>query len=220
MSQTYYENQVIQICADYATIAHMGVLRKDGKTSYIVHPARVAGLVAYFMRHSPKWYIYVAAAWLHDVLEDCSEIIDGEYSYHINNHDRKNNNLYKFLCIYNKYRIITPEDGTMIFDLAELLTMSQDKSITKKERQKEYYEEMRKAGPEVSVIKYCDRIDNLSTAHIFSKGGFKWYLKETQKMMDTLGLVNYTSLYPTHWMLAGQLVGAKQKYKEMYNETV
>ena len=108
----------------------------------------------------------------------------------------------------------------MIFDIAELLTMSQDKSITKKERQKDYYEEMRKAGSEVSVIKYCDRIDNLSTAHIFSTGGFGWYLKETKKMMDTLRLVNYNSLYPTHWMLAVQLEGAKQKYKDMYNETV
>ncbi len=215
MSNTYYENQVIQICADYATIAHMGVLRKDSKTPYIVHPARVAALTAYFMRHSSKWYIYVAAAWLHDVMEDCSEIIEGEYSYRINNHEIKDSLLHKFLTMS---KTITPEDGTMIFDLAELLTMSQDKSIPKKVRQKDYYEEMRKAGPEVSVIKYCDRIDNLTTAHIFSKGGFKWYLKETKKMMEILGLVNYTSLYPTHWMLAGQLEGAKQKYKEMYEK--
>jgi (p)ppGpp synthase/HD superfamily hydrolase len=213
MSNTYYENQVIQICSEYAGIAHIGQFRKDGVTPYITHPARVACLVAYFMRHSAKWYIYVAAAWLHDVMEDCSEIIDGEYSYRINNHEIKDSLLHKFLTM-NK--TITPDDGTMIFDLAELLTMSQDKSITKKDRQKDYYEGMRKAGPEVSVIKYCDRIDNLSTAHIFSKGGFKWYLKETQEMMNTLGLVNYTSLYPTHWMLAGQLEGAKQKYKEMY----
>jgi len=210
MSNTYYENQVIQICSEYAGIAHIGQFRKDGIIPYITHPARVASLVAYFMRHSDKWYIYIAAAWLHDVMEDCSKIIDGEYSCIINNHIERNRDISVFL---QDHDIISTFDGKEIIKLAELLTMSQNKSITKKERQKVYYEEMRKAGSEVSVIKYCDRIDNLSTAHIFSKGGFKWYLKETQEMMDTLGC---TSLYPAHWMLAGQLEGAKQKYKDMY----
>lgn len=210
MDQTYYENQVIQACSEYAGIAHIGQTRKDGVTPYITHPARVACLVAYFIRHSPKWYIYVAAAWLHDVMEDCSEIIDGEYSYIINNHIERNRDISVSL---QDHDIISTFDGKEIIKLAELLTMSQNKSITKKERQKVYYEEMRKAGPEVSVIKYCDRIDNLSTVHTFSKGGFKWYLKETQEMMDTLG---HISLCPAHWMLARQLEGAEQKYKEMY----
>ena len=39
---------VIKAAADHASQAHKGQLRKDRKTPYITHPARVAGLVGTF----------------------------------------------------------------------------------------------------------------------------------------------------------------------------
>ncbi len=216
MNFTYYENRVIQECSGYAAIAHIGQVRKDKKTPYIVHPARVASFTQKYLGDCKHNYLYIAAAWLHDVMEDCSEIIDGEYSYRINNHDRKNNNLHKFLL---HHKIITPEDGAKIFDIAEALTMSQNTTISKIVRKKNYYEEMKKKEVEITVIKYCDRIDNLTTVYRFSQNGFKWYLEETKSMINELkDLSSYTLFERVYMMLIHQLEAAQQQYKEMYEK--
>ena len=54
-----------------ATVAHAGVYDKAGKP-YILHPAYVAGLVADATGDSEL----VAAAWLHDVVEDTEITIE------------------------------------------------------------------------------------------------------------------------------------------------
>jgi len=222
MNKNFYENQVIQICSDYAGVAHIGQLRKDGRTPYITHPGRVASLTATFLKGHPKLYIYVSAAWLHDVMEDCSEIIDGEYSYQINNHLFGNIDISVFL---QDHDIISPFDGKEILEIAELLTMSQDKSIPKRDRKKAYYEDIRAGDPAATVIKYCDRIDNLITASIFSQNGFKWYLRDTENMMDTLKHIKDLSRFTPFMldahrlslnMLRSELEEVKKLYKEMY----
>ena len=50
----------------YATEAHSGVLRKGGKTPYIVHPMEVASIAA---RMTDEIEV-IAAAVLHDIIED------------------------------------------------------------------------------------------------------------------------------------------------------
>ncbi len=57
---------------EWATELHEGQFRKYTSEPYIVHPRAVARLVA---DHggSPDM---VAAAWLHDVVEDCNVTID------------------------------------------------------------------------------------------------------------------------------------------------
>ena len=66
--------EMIARCAEAATRYHVyeakewkNEYRKDRVTPFIVHPARVAGLVGE-MWNDP---IAISAAWLHDVLEDC-----------------------------------------------------------------------------------------------------------------------------------------------------
>jgi guanosine-3',5'-bis(diphosphate) 3'-pyrophosphohydrolase len=66
--------EMIARCAEVATRYHVfeakdvrNEFRKDRVTPFIVHPARVAGLVGE-MWNDP---IAISAAWLHDVLEDC-----------------------------------------------------------------------------------------------------------------------------------------------------
>lgn len=54
-----------------ATVAHEGQERDDDGGPYIRHPARVAATLA---RHFPADHALVAAAWCHDVLEDCPQI--------------------------------------------------------------------------------------------------------------------------------------------------
>jgi (p)ppGpp synthase/HD superfamily hydrolase len=49
-----------------ATLAHAGVMRKWANEPYVNHPARVAAMV----KSVPHTGAMVAAAWLHDVVED------------------------------------------------------------------------------------------------------------------------------------------------------
>ncbi|MGB8939450.1 MAG: HD domain-containing protein [Streptomyces sp.] len=56
----------VQVAEDIARRAHAGQLDKSG-VDYITHPARVAAGVASHGGDDTA----VAAAWLHDVLEDC-----------------------------------------------------------------------------------------------------------------------------------------------------
>lgn len=59
---------LVMKAAQFAAKAHAGQLRKDGKTPFIAHPARVAGRVATLPFATEE---LVAVAYLHDVLEDC-----------------------------------------------------------------------------------------------------------------------------------------------------
>lgn len=52
----------------FATKCHEGQFRKDGVTPYITHPATVVG---FLKRIGINDEDTLAAAWLHDVIEDC-----------------------------------------------------------------------------------------------------------------------------------------------------
>jgi len=61
---------MIQKAKQLATEAHKGVNRKWGNDPYIIHPERVAAKVATLDGCNEE---DVAAAWLHDVIEDSGE---------------------------------------------------------------------------------------------------------------------------------------------------
>ena len=213
MNTTYYKNQVIQLCSDYAAIAYMGQFRKDKVTPYITHPARVASMASPWSLGDMD-FIIASAAWLHDVMEDCSEIIEDEYSYKISNHIKQNSNIHYFLT---KNKLIEKKDGEAIFELVDALTMSQDKKISKKERKEKYYEKLSKIGYDAILIKYCDRIDNLLTVEHFSRGGMKWYIKDTEIMIEKLSIGIQRPLRMS-FVLDQTLEKAKEKYKELYGD--
>ena len=62
------DKQMIQKAAVFAAKAHEGMMRKGSKIPYIYHPMEVALIVAQ-MTDDPE---VIAAAYLHDVLEDTS----------------------------------------------------------------------------------------------------------------------------------------------------
>ena len=66
---------IIMEAAKYADMAHGGQKRKYSNRPYIEHPGRVA---ARLTRDSYSSYCggenLIAAAWLHDVLEDCPDV--------------------------------------------------------------------------------------------------------------------------------------------------
>jgi (p)ppGpp synthase/HD superfamily hydrolase len=61
--------------SSFATAAHAGQERDDGGGPYIRHPARVAAALA---RRFPDDHDLIAAAWCHDVLEDCPQVTEAE----------------------------------------------------------------------------------------------------------------------------------------------
>ena len=58
----------------FATIAHLGQVRKGTSVPYITHPVAVSALVG---RHGGDEALMIAAL-LHDVLEDCPDVQAGE----------------------------------------------------------------------------------------------------------------------------------------------
>ena len=56
----------ILLARSIAEEAHLGQFRRDGKTPYIEHPRQVSHRLYHLDDN------YIAAAWLHDVIEDNS----------------------------------------------------------------------------------------------------------------------------------------------------
>ncbi len=156
---------VIKSAADHASRAHKGQYRKDRKTPYITHPARVAGLVAMFNGS----YIAITAAWLHDVYEDCSpewivktdELIDG---LPIPGDDRRD--IAAIVSALTKKNTIAGK--------ADRLTDSLDRILD--------------APPEATLVKICDRIDNLLDSADRNGGFTKRYLASTDDVIDKLSV--------------------------------
>lgn len=65
--------EIVNIAERIARAAHSGQFRRDGRTPYITHPERVAVRAAERTGNDP---VVVAAAWLHDVLEDTAETVE------------------------------------------------------------------------------------------------------------------------------------------------
>lgn len=77
-------NDLVARAEAFATKAHEGQKRKYTETPYIEHPAAVMELVA-SVPHTPEM---LAAAWLHDVVEDCgvaTSLIDMEFGPEVAN---------------------------------------------------------------------------------------------------------------------------------------
>jgi (p)ppGpp synthase/HD superfamily hydrolase len=156
---------VIKTAADHASRAHKGQFRKDRRTPYITHPARVAGLVGTFNGS----HVAVIAAWLHDVYEDCSsewllktdELIEG---------------------------LPLPADERR--DIAAIVDALTKKNTIpgKTARLSDSLDRILDAPPEATLVKLCDRIDNLLDSADRNGGFTKRYLASTDEVIDTLSV--------------------------------
>ena len=156
---------VIETAADHASRAHKSQFRKDRKTPSITHPARVAGLVGTF-RGS---HVAIIAAWLHDVYEDCSlEWI------------LKTDELTDRLPL-------PPDERREIAAIVDALTKKN--TIPKKaDRLSDSLRRILDAPPEATLVKLCDRIDNLLDSADRDGGFTRHYLASTDELIDTLSV--------------------------------
>jgi (p)ppGpp synthase/HD superfamily hydrolase len=156
---------VIKAAADHASRAHDGQKRKDRRTPYITHPARVAGLVGTFNGS----HIAIIAAWLHDVYEDCTP----EWLV-------KTDELIEDLPL--------PVDDRR--DIAAIVdALTKKNTISKKAaRLSDSLDRILDAPPEATLVKICDRIDNLLDSADRNGGFTKRYLASTDEVIEKLSV--------------------------------
>lgn len=152
----------IRLASSEAARAHAGHYRKDGVTPYIVHPARVASLVAHFGGN----HIAILSAWLHDVFEDC----DAE------------------TCSLAKDTIDTLplplDDIQKIHTITAALT--KNPALLKDARIPDSLARILHAPPEAVLVKICDRIDNLIDADFRDEEFRIFYYQKSNLIADTL----------------------------------
>jgi (p)ppGpp synthase/HD superfamily hydrolase len=156
---------VIKNAADHASRAHHGQLRKDRRTPYIIHPARVAGLVGTFNGS----HVALIAAWLHDIYEDCTPdwILETDA-------------LIEGLPLTADER----QDIAAIVD-----AMTKKNTIPgKAARLADSLDRILDAPPEATLVKLCDRIDNLLDSADRNGGFTKRYLASTDVVIEKLSV--------------------------------
>lgn len=143
--------------ASFAEEAHRGQMRKYGNIPYIYHPMRVAGRASFLAGTTEEM---VAAAWLHDVLEDTkAKPVDLEIEF-------------------------GPKVLKMVI---ELTNVSKGLSLPRAERKRLDREHIAKVSVEAKRIKMLDRIDNLSDMVGYEKDFVMLYTGESKLLADTIG---------------------------------
>jgi (p)ppGpp synthase/HD superfamily hydrolase len=166
---------VIKAAADHASQAHKGQLRKDRRTPYITHPARVAALVGMFNGS----HVAVVSAWLHDVYEDCTP------------------DWIKRTDKFIEGLPLTVDEKTDIAAIVDALT-KKNTFKGKPARLSNSLERILDAPPEATLVKLCDRIDNLLDSADRNGGFTKRYLISTDEVIAKLELrASYYGFEPT-----------------------
>mgnify|MGYP001044759166 CR=1 FL=1 len=133
-----------------------GHLRKYTKLPYIVHPGAVVSLVK-TVPHTPQM---VAAAWLHDTVEDCPNVTFELIGYHF---------------------------GTDVEELVEMLTdVSVPSDGNRATRKRIDREHSAKASPDGQTIKVADLIDNTTSIITYDSDFAIVFMREMAATMDVL----------------------------------
>ena len=159
-------NNLILEASRYAERWHRGIFRKYTGEPYIFHPARVAARVS-FLPQTDNFL--VAAAWLHDVVEDCGV----------------------------SKASICGIFGSRIAEIVWELTNPSKKYPEKPryERKAMDLDHIAKISVEAKLIKICDRIDNLNDYPVWDEEAAKFvrdkYYNESVDLYDVVKDADY-----------------------------
>lgn len=144
-----------QRALEFATNAHSGQTRKYDGRPYIYHPIAVAEI----LRGFPHTEEMIAAALLHDTVEDTPVTIDD----------------------------IRAEFGDQVADLVGWLTdVSKPSDGNRKIRKRKDLEHTAKAPPEAKTIKLADLVDNTGSIARHDPGFWKVYREEKKALLEVL----------------------------------
>lgn len=160
MSDGTNDNPLLESRAKaFAESAHEGQFRKYTGQPYFSHPARVAAEVFRMGFQSQM----VAAAFLHDVVEDCGvwiETIESEFGLPV---------------------------ASLVF---ELTNKTKEMKLPRAERKRIDRQFLRYASPQAKIIKLIDRIDNLSEMDGAPQDFKLLYSRESILLADVIGHVH------------------------------
>jgi len=178
----------INMVSSISAKVHNQSFRKDRKTPYIVHPARVAALVAHFGGN----HIAIIAAWIHDVFEDCDSESCKETNVAIENLP------------------LRQDERKKIKDI--LIALTKKSNLPKNEQMTDSLDRILVSPPEAILIKICDRIDNLIDAKNADKEFIIKYYKEAKNIAEILEEKAIDSGYKKGLDCLNQII------KDYYNE--
>lgn len=143
----------------FAFLAHKGQRRKYTDEPYILHPMRVATRMS---QRTLSNDIRVAAAWLHDVVEDCEVTLED-------------------IELFFGYAV-----ALIVGELTN--TPKTDPSMNRAVRMKMDKERLSKASASAKIIKLLDRIDNLNDLPLskVDVGYVKMYLQESRELLEVI----------------------------------
>ncbi|ALM52519.1 HD domain-containing protein [Halomonas huangheensis] len=141
----------------FATAAHAAIdqRRKYSGAPYIEHPEAVARLVA---EHGAD-EVMIAAAWLHDVVEDTEVSLE----------------------------LVSEEFGKEVSDLVDALSDLQTaEDGNRRVRKQRAAERLAQADPRAQTIKYADLIHNTSSIVRHDRGFAYIYLEEKRYLLEMM----------------------------------
>lgn len=155
--ESYYDQNSLEAKAlEFATRMHAGQTRFDG-TPYVEHPKRVANYVKKYKAASKHLDILVAAALLHDTLEDTC------------------------LTFYDLVEFFGPQIASIVLELTT------DEDLKKEVGKTRYLEiKLHHMSSWVLVIKLCDRLDNIQDLRECTESFRDKYVKETLEIVSYL----------------------------------
>ncbi len=154
---------VIKTAADHASQAHKSQLRKDRRTPYITHPARVAALVGMFNGS----HVAIVSAWLHDVYEDCTP------------------EWIRRTDVFIRDLPLSSDEKGDITAIVDALT-KKNTIKGKAARLSNSLDRILNAPPEATLVKLCDRIDNLLDSADRNGGFTRRYRASTDEVIAKL----------------------------------
>lgn len=165
----------------FAIRVHRQDRRKYSGVPYYHHLARVAAAVTDVTNGKPEM---VAAAWLHDTVEDHPDVVSDI--------------------------LISSLWGEAVCELVIGLSNRSKLAMpgaSRAERKKYDCERLRGQTREVKIIKLCDRLDNIRDVDVAKAGDFAaMYAEETENLLEN-------ALKGTHAMLEGTLRQAVAELK-------
>jgi (p)ppGpp synthase/HD superfamily hydrolase len=148
---------VVERARIFATAAHaaVGQVRKYTMEPYIVHPAEVVSIVA-SVPHTPEM---LAAAWLHDTVEDTDVTID----------------------------VVRAEFGDAVADLVGWLTdVSRPEDGNRAARKAIDRAHTAAAPAEAQTVKLADLISNTRSIMVHDEKFAKTYLEEKRMLLEVM----------------------------------
>jgi guanosine-3',5'-bis(diphosphate) 3'-pyrophosphohydrolase len=163
------DNRLLAI-QEFADKAHGEQKRKYTGERYVVHPVKVMEI----LKHHTNNPVILAAALLHDVLEDTT-VSENEMRTFLNKLD---------------YPLPTEEIITLVIELTDVFTKKNYPHLNRKKRKRLEFARLANASANAQTIKYADVLDNTRDVVEYDRDFGLTFLREAKAMLPCISKGN------------------------------